>query len=83
MKNIIDTIEFWKDFLPDKRFSLRYKIGVMFLGEDFHMLIALAHANAKDIVKNAELYGKVPEAQAKLAILKAKHIARDIEDLWR
>ena len=82
-EKLFDAIEFWKDFLPDKRFSLRYKIGVIILGESFHISLVFAHINAKEILYKNELYKGFPEAQARYSNIRAKCIVRDIEDAWR
>ena len=76
-----ESIKFWKDFLLDKRFSIRFKICNIIMGDYLREMIACSKSNAKQIIENASTYDEVPEAQAKLAVLKAKQINRWLKEV--
>ena len=76
-----ESIKFWKDFLLDKRFSIRFKICNIIMGDYLREMIAFSKSNAEQIIENASTYDEVPEAQAKLAVLKAKQINRWLKEV--
>lgn len=76
-----ESIKFWKDFLLDKRFSIRFKICNIIMGDYLREMIAFSKLNAEQIIENASTYDEVPEAQAKLAVLKAKQINRWLKEV--
>ena len=75
-----ESIKFWKDFLLDKRFSIRFKICNIIMGDYLREMIAFSKSNAEQIIENVSTYDEVPEAQAKLAVLKAKQINRWLKE---
>ena len=76
-----ESIKFWKDFLLDRRFSIRFKICNIIMGDYLREMIAFSKLNAEQIIENASTYDEVPEAQAKLAVLKAKQINRWLKEV--
>ena len=76
-----ESIKFWKDFLLDKRFSIRFKICNIIMGDYLREMIAFSKSNAEQIIENVSTYDEVPEAQAKLAVLKAKQINRWLKEV--
>lgn len=74
---------FWNDFLFDKRYSIRFKICNIIMGDRLRECLAFALMTANETIKAEETYKEVPEAQAKLAVIRAKHISRDLENIMR
>ena len=81
MENFKENIDFWIDFLTDKKYSIRFKICNIIMGDYLRNIIAFSRLNAKSILENADTYAEVPEAQAKLAVLKAKQMYKWLGDV--
>lgn len=78
---VIEAIKDKIEFLRDPQFSIRFKIANIILGDDFTTYIIFARMDAKEILESNKLYERVPEAQAKMAELRAKHIIRDLDEV--
>ena len=74
---------FWIDFLSDKRYSIRFKICNIIMGDLLREYLACIQVNASEIIRNEDIYKGIPEAQAKLAVIRAKHIWRDLDNIMR
>ena len=72
----METIRDWIEFFTDKRFSFRFKIANLIMGDDLRSAVAFSRFSAKTILDHAETYNQIPEVQAKLAVMNARKIYR-------
>lgn len=78
-----EEVDYWIDFLFDKRYSTRFKICNIIMGDLLRSYLACIQMSAHEIIEAEETYKEVPEVQAKLAVIRAKHISRDLENIRR
>lgn len=78
-----EAIMFWIEFLKDKRFSVRFKICNIIMGDRLREMVAFSRMNAKEIIESEKLYKGIPEAHVKLSIMRAKHICNYLDDIVR
>lgn len=82
MNELKENLSYWKEFLMDKRFTLRFKIANLIMGDDLRATLAFINMEAVNTIEHEKLYAELPEVKSKLNLMRAEKIKRWISDLW-